>query len=234
MAFETKTDWFALSGTNLEITDSTEGKSASVANATDEGGSIVATEVYGELLAPSCTYLPKASVSWSTLKLGDLSEGPGHIDNICIKSISITLAKGEAPKMVVSGEQVDGVPEVTQFNVYAFPTFTMPVVHAASDLLTCATISGTGCYLQSNTVTGTCNVSKATKDGTVISHDVSEGKIECQLSIIQTGATSPTVAAATGWKITSPLTRSETDANFPTWSVTLTKALVKSTHQHGT
>lgn len=61
-----------------------------------------------------------------------------------------------------------------------------------------------------------------------LAHDVSEGKIECAATITQTGSTTPTVTAGTGWKITSPLACDNPDADYPSYSITLTKYLSRT------
>lgn len=231
MSFEAKKDWFEfIDGAGVVCTDSTENKSAQVANATDAGGSIVATEVYAELLAPSCTYAVGADYDVTTAALGAMSRGTGQVYNICLTGMTITLAKGSAPTITISGEQVESMTTGGKFNKYVLPEFTIPFVHAAADILAAITLTGAGCHLQSVTLTFGCTLSKATKDGAPIAHDVSEGKIECAYTIVQSGATEPTVVADSedGWKLTSPLTKSATDATFPTWTCTATKALVKT------
>ena len=56
MSFKSKLDYFGLSGTgsNFVITSSDENKSASTAEAQNDKGDIVATQMYGETSAPSC------------------------------------------------------------------------------------------------------------------------------------------------------------------------------------
>lgn len=231
MAFEAKKDWFEFADdTNVVCTDSADNKGAQTDIATDAGGSIIATEVCGELLAPSCTYAVKAAYDVNGLALGGMTEGPGAADNICLTNVSLTLSKGNAPALVLSGEQVEDMASGATFNRYVLPEFTIPLAHAAADVLTAITLTGSGCHLQSVTLTAGCTLSKASKDGAPISHDVSEGKIECAFTIIQAGATEPTVTvdSTDGWVLTSPLTRSASDATFPTWTCTAMMALVKS------
>lgn len=61
MSFKSKTDYFGLSSSTLLIVSSDENKSAQVAQAHDEKGDIVAQEVYGETMAPTCSYVVKGN-----------------------------------------------------------------------------------------------------------------------------------------------------------------------------
>lgn len=71
-------------------------------------------------------------------------------------------------------------------------------------------------------------MTKATKDGTALAHDVSQGKIECQISITQTGATEPTVTPGEAWYVSAPLTLDNPDSDYQTWSCTLAHNLARS------
>ena len=82
-------------------------------------------------------------------------------------------------------------------------------------------------HLTTTNYTFSANITKAEKDGVCLAHDVNEGKIECSLDLIQTGSTAPTLSAGDGWVVTSPLACDNPDADWPTWSATLTKYLAK-------
>ena len=76
-------------------------------------------------------------------------------------------------------------------------------------------------------ITFGCNFNPTTKDGEVLAWDVSEGKIEEQIGVVQTGSTAPTITPAQGWIVTSPLTQSNPDSDFPTYQATIVKYLSK-------
>lgn len=86
-------------------------------------------------------------------------------------------------------------------------------------------MGGTGCYLQQANYTAGGTISRATKNGETISFDVVDGKLEVQVTILQTGATAPTITAGTNWTVTAPLTSSNPDADYPTWTCTLSRYL---------
>ena len=66
-----------------------------------------------------------------------------------------------------------------------------------------------------------------TKDGSVIGFDIVQGKIEVSVSIKQCGSAAPELTAGDGFQVTSPLAEANPDANYPTFSATLTKYLAK-------
>jgi len=110
---------------------------------------------------------------------------------------------------------------------YEIPAFELSKKHHAQILMSALTFSGNA-HLTSASYTFSSNVSKAEKDGDCLAHDVTEGKIEVSVEFLQTGANPPTITAGTGWVITSPLACSNPDADWPTWSATLTKYLAKA------
>ena len=223
MAFLEKTDYFGLSGTALECTTSNDGASASVAEAKGADGSVVAHEVYGEALAPSCDYLLKAD--WTSaagaVKLGSVKATGGK--SVALASVAINTSAGSAPTVAASGEQVeDGA---TDGCLYEVPAFSLPKTHHAHILFGAFTLSGAGCHLTAANYTASAGITKATKEGAVLAHDVGEGKIEAVVTIVQTGAAAPSLAAGEGWSITSPLAMTNPDADYPTYSATLTHYL---------
>lgn len=77
------------------------------------------------------------------------------------------------------------------------------------------------------TYTFTCNFNPTTKDGEYLAWDISEGKIQIDVSIVQTGDDEPILSAGDGWVVTSPLTQSNPDSDFATYTGTLVKYLQK-------
>lgn len=94
-------------------------------------------------------------------------------------------------------------------------------------LFSAFTYGGTGCFLTDASYTLQASIGKATVNGEPVASDVTEGMIEASVTFTQTGAAEPTLSAGTDWQITSPLACTNPDANYPTWSATLTKYLQK-------
>ena len=223
MAFQEKTDYFGLATESggIVLTSSTENKSATVIQAHDEKGDVVAQEIVGETSAPSCTYVVKADATLTGQKLGSASGG------YVVSSISISTGAGTPPSITVTGEAVPSSSHTDCY--YDTPACTVKVCHHAQTLFSAFTLSGDGCYLTSANYTISGSLTKATKDGETIAYDIADGKIEAQVEIVQTGATEPTFEAGTEFTITSPLTKSEGDAAYPTWTATVTKNLTHHT-----
>lgn len=226
MAFQSKTDYFGLAGNGLICISDSDGRTASVAEAKDEAGTIVANTVYGEISNPSNSYVVKSTVASTAtpIVLGSVHSVDGK--SYVLNSVSINTTAGGAPTVEASGEQVET--SATATCTYSVPAYSLPVTHHAQTLLSAFALgSGDGCYLQAANYSCTATVTKATKDGDCLAHDVSEGKIEAQLTINQTRSTEPSLSAGNGWVITSPLACDNPDSDYPSWSCTLTKYLAK-------
>ena len=219
MAFQEKTDYFGLATESggIVLTSSTENKSATVIQAHDEKGDVVAQEIVGETSAPSCTYVVKADATLTGQKLGFASGG------YVISSISISTGAGTPPSITVTGESVPASSHTDCY--YDTPACTVEVCHHAQTLFSAFTLSGVGCYLTSANYTISGSLTKATKDGETVAYDIADGKIDAQVEIVQTGTAAPSFAAGADFTITSPLTKTEGDAAYPTWTATVTKNL---------
>lgn len=225
MSFKDKTDFFKLTGdSKIVVVSATEGKSASVAEVQGQDGSIILSHVYGEQIKPSNDYELKSDHE-ILMDMGAVYDVDGK--SIVANNVSISTAAGSAPKISVSGEQVQDGAENGCIYYVSFAGLTTK--HHAQILSGAFTLAGEGCHLTAANYTASCTISKATKDGETLTFDVSAGKMECAVTIRQVGASAPTLEPGEGWKITGPLTESNPDSDFPTWTATLTKNLVKTT-----
>lgn len=245
--FIEKIDYFGLAGTSLAVTSDTSGYSAEAIEPTDDKGSYIkdASMTYSAKLSPSNDYAVKAKWSPETFALGSIntvrlatpaSSGIAAQEkdwSICLTNVSISTSAGSTPTVSASGESVeDGSVATCTYNATGF---VLPTTHHAHILMDAFTLTGDGCYLKSANYTMSCSLGTATKNGTVLSHDVYEGVVECQIDILQVKdanpdvTTPPVVTPGEDWVITSPLTRTNSDSDYPTWSATLRKYLVKTT-----
>lgn len=233
MAFKDKTDPFGIVGslTTIACKSTQDGNSASVAEAMDENGTIVAQTVYGENMSPSAEYAIKGTYSAAAgdIKLGAVTTYKEK--RVVLTNLTINTSAGGEPTMSASGAQVEDSTAGTCPALYSVPAFSLGPCHHAKTLFSAFTLSGTGCYVQSANYTASCENGTATVDGAVVAHGVYGAKIECQVEIIQTGTTAPTLTAGSGWTITSPLAETNPDAAYPTFSATLTKWLEMDTAQ---
>jgi hypothetical protein len=226
MAFPSKTDKLGLADTNLILRDCDDGRSASVAEATDENGDVAVAEVFGEIESPTASYAVKGDVAKDIVLGGVTTIGEGaSAKHYALTQVTMNTSAGSAPTVSAQGEEV---PAATATGTYTIDDGLTVKKSAIAQILQSAfTLSGTGCHLNSCNLTASVSFVDATKDGTRLTWDVTNGRLVVAVGIVQTGSTEPTLAAGTGWEVTAPLTRSSPDSDFPTWSATLTKYLTR-------
>ena len=227
MSFPAKVDVYGLAEANKIIIQSTTGgETATNVEATGEDGSIVANSVIGELANPSCDMqlqadVTKAAGAW---KIGGVTTS--NSKKFALEKISITTSGGAAPSISVSGKQVNS--GATTGCYYPVPAFSLSLKHHAQILFSAFTLAGTGVHLTGASYEISGNINVVTIDGVPIAFDVTQGKIEVSVTIKQCGEATPVLSAGTGFEITSPLASSNPDADYPTWTATLTQYLTKS------
>lgn len=187
MSWQAKTDFFGLASQSngLEVTESNENKTASTAEGHNEKGDVVAFEVFGETMSPSNTYVLGKDLTLSSLpKCGAPIAGTGDYSGkkFTLGSLTISTSAGSPPNIQASGEEI---PASTTHSdcTYTFPSTTLKLCHHAQILWSAFTLGGTGCYLQSANYTAGGTISRATKDGATVSYDVTDGKLEVQVTI---------------------------------------------------
>ena len=106
------------------------------------------------------------------------------------------------------------------------PNVTISPLHHAQNF-GAFTIAGSGAHLTQSTFAAECTVSTADKDGVPLAHDIVGGKVTVT-GTIQVSNSSygvPTVTPSNGWDMTSPLTETNPDGDFPTYTFGLTNYL---------
>jgi len=229
MAFATKTDPFGIAGEVLECVAVSDNNSASLVEAHDEDGTLVAKEVFGAQIAPSADYKVKKSGTLEDIVLGAVTTY--STKRVVLTGLSVNTSAGGETTVTASGEEVEASSDGTCPATYTIPDIAVGVCHHAKILASAFTLSGSGCYLQTANYNFGCACGKATKDGVPIAHGVYEAYGEVQVEIIQTGSTPPTLTAGGNWFISSPLSQTNPDADYPTWSATLRLHLAKDSAQ---
>lgn len=182
MAFQAPYDFFGLvtASNGLVVQESSENKSASVATGHDEKGDIVAHEIFGERMSPSATYILGKDYSMPALQCGVPVTGTGDYADkkFVYAGVTISTSAGQPPSIQVSGEEIPSTIDHTDCK-YVFPSATLEMCHHAQVLWDAPLNNlGTGNYLQSANYTAGGNLSTATKDGVIISYDITEGQLE--------------------------------------------------------
>lgn len=232
MAFGTHTDYYDLAdGTMLACKGDTENAAAQVVEAPmNDEGEIVAQEVLETVRSPSCDY--EMLAAWARgaettpdpVKLGGLTTVDGKA--FVLVQLSINTQAGSAPTISASGGQVKN--GAAEGGVFKIPAFSLAFKHTAQILWSAFTVAGTGCHLTTANYVASVQLSRGTVNGATVSHDVQGGRIVATVTITQTGDTAPTLTAGSGWEITAPLTKSKPDAQYPSWTATLTKFITKT------
>ncbi len=209
------TDSAGLADTTLVLNGGSENKSIEKAEAMDAQGNVVARATYNPLSAPTTDY-----AVIGTFGLAGITLGTKSASNNVLTGFNITTAAGSFPTISTTEQSVPA--ESAQEYTFTTPTADILGTKTAQILFAAFTLTGTGCHLNGCSATGSCTLaSAADADGVMIAFGVHGAKIEVTAEIVQTGATAPTVTAATDWIITSPLTMVEVNTDFKKGSVTL-------------
>ena len=224
MSFQSRPDYFSLGGSNgLKLQSSDENASAQEYDAQNEKGDIVATEVYGETASPTCTYVLTSDATLSGIKMGEASAYSTSGKYYTINNITVNTAAAQAPTVTVTGMLVpsDGNCSSCYYNA---PSTSIEMCHHAQDLFGLGVSSqlGSNNYLTQANYTIEGGLTTATVDGSVVSYDITGGKVTANVTV-QAATSTPNLpgsSVADPWKMTSPCTRSDPDAALPTYTAT--------------
>lgn len=233
MAFQAKTDYSGLAsnsavGSSLTIRDDAQNLSVENYSPQGQNGDIVAIEVYGEDEAPSNSFGVNADIEADD---GDIELNAITVvstKNYALESFEITTGAGAAPTLSATSQLIEsGATDAKQCK-YEVPAFTLSTKHHAQVLFSAFTLTGTGCTLTAcnATVGGTINKDKV--EGVIIGSDINSGLVTVSGTVLQTGSTVPTLAAASGWKLTQPLNCTNPEAQYKSYAFELQLALVKT------
>ena len=220
--FSEPVEYFGQSGSLvLVLKSSTESRDYAVkVTATDARGDIVARDLAGERISPSAVYNVKAADDLS-LVLGSVNTV--GTDVVVLLGCEISTSAASAPEVTLSGEsiQADGKASST----VELPAITLSPRHKAQILAGAFTLAGAGCNLTSCSLSARANITRATKSGDTVAHDVSGAEIVVSGTVQQTGATAPTIEASAGWTLTTPKSKANPDEGYIEWTFECSKAV---------
>lgn len=132
MAFQEKHDFFGLQGNGLVLVETNENKTASTAQGHNEAGDIVAYEMFGETMSPTCSYVLSADASLSAMKCGEPISGTGDYagKKFALGGVTINTQAGSPPTVEASGEQIPASSTHSDCT-YTFPASTLKMCHHA-------------------------------------------------------------------------------------------------------
>lgn len=218
MSWETKTDYSGLAVANtIIIKSSNENRSGQYLERAGQSGAIVATKPYGILAAPSCEYAIKTAKTYSKgdIKFGAITTIDGK--RYALQSIHYENGADQEPVFSATSQQVETTSDGTT-RTFDMVAFAVSPDEAAAIIASAFSLSGTGCELIKCAIDGSCSIKNHTVNGDPVASDATMGKAVVTGTILQTGATAPTVAAGTGWEVSSPLTCEDPDADLPVWT----------------
>lgn len=192
---------------------------------------LAGTEIYGEDSAPSNSYGLKGDISLAAgkIKLNKVKTiGDGQAAKCyALESIQIGTGAGSAPTISATCQEIEaGVSDANQCH-YSVPALTLTKKHHAQILFGAFTLTGNGCTLTECAATIGGSINKDKVEGVKISSDINSGVITVTGTVLQTGATEPTLAAANGFVITSPLNCTNPEAAYKSYTFELQLILAK-------
>lgn len=256
MSFIPKQDWFNLTGSGgcsaLKLSDSSFSGSMQLATASDEWGDIANKEAYGLNYTVSNSYKLCASMGSGdtiditlggagivqTFENGSIN---GHSVKTVMTSFSIGTSAGGEPTISASGEMTEDTDEEVFADDNCYPCeyevkigALNPKRHAQlidiNQAVPCAITNG---YLVGANYDINCSLAKSTVNGVPVAADVTGGVVTCNITInakLENGeylAPSVTLTPNSVWKMTTPLSMTDGDASFKTYTAGFTMYLKK-------
>lgn len=229
MSWNSKTDYCGLAVEGkIIIKSATQNKSGQYLEKPGTSSAICATKPFGAADAPSCDYAIKGAKSFGAgeIKLGAVTSiTVGNVTKrYALASVRYENGADVEPTFTGTAQEIEATSDGTQ-RMFDVPAFDVSPDEAAEIIMSAATVGGTGCELTHCTMEASANIKIHTVNGVIVSSDVTVGHVVVSLEILQSGDEEPTVAPSSGWDISSPLTCTDPDADFPTWSCELSKPL---------
>lgn len=224
-ALSTRIDYFNDSAsTVLEQIDSTRNLDYSVKQTgVNERGDIVARDYSGERESPTANY--------RVIAAGSIDVDMGTVNTVAsvvylLSGLNIKTSAGAPPEVTKTGESLQAGATVS--STIDVGAITISPRHKAQILASAFTLSGADCKLVECSLDVKCNVTRATKDGETLAHDVSGASIMVSGTVRQYGATEPTITAESGWEFDQNPTDTNPDEGYTEWTFTLVKDLTST------
>lgn len=229
MSWDNKTDYCGLAvAGKLAIKGSTMNRSGQYLEKAGKSGAICATKAFGTLDAPNCEYTVEQPYTFAAgaIKLGAVTTVDGK--RYSLASIHYECGADQEPVFSATSQEIEPTSDTTQ-RTFDVPSFSISPDEAAEILMSAFTLAGTGCELTKCTLDASANVKPHTINGNPVASDVTMGHVTVQIEVLQHGETAPTLTPASGWDVSSPLTSTDPDSDFPTWTATLSNPLAYTT-----
>lgn len=234
MSLLAKTDYFGLSGSGWVVSDNSENKSVGyTAEAQGPDGFLVAVDAGPDNASPACDYVATSTATLTSVTLGSVQSVMvgGSSRKIALGSITINTAAGQNPTLNATGQEIEN-------NGSAGCTCTLgsitvsPLFHAQDFGL----FTVTNGQLTQSTLTINGDIGTAMVDGVIKASDLVGGSVTVTGTIVgvnDSGVIStPTITTLTAdlgnvgpGVVTQPLTLTNSNGQFPSYSFTVTYPL---------
>lgn len=225
MALKSKVDYFGLSGSGWEVSDTSENRAIGYnAQAQGPDGFIVAIDAGGENLAPEVNYIATSNATLSSIVLGSVKTV--LTKQVALGSITINTSAGAAPTMTATGAQIED--NGTAHCTCTLSGLTVSGLFHAQDFGLFTVSNG---QLTQSTLTINGNIATAVIDGDIKSSDLVGGTLQVAGTIVgvsNAGAiATPTVTIGTPsgnvgtGVMTQPLTETNPNGDFPSYTFTI-------------
>lgn len=205
----------------LKAKSSSDGKTSSLAECPNEYGDTAASDVYGEVIAPSVEYAVTAAISKSNVlvTLGQIFTV--NTKKVMLTTCSVTTSANNPPTVTLSGVEVES--GATAKRTYPVKIDLLPR-SKAQDVAGAFTASSKFTQI---TTTFSVDPHVQTVKGVPVASDASHGKVEVQATLTDdTGSTNITASSSGGFEVTAAPAESDPDANYVTKTATATKFMI--------
>lgn len=227
MSWDTKTDYCGLAAEGkLQIKSATMNRSGQYLEKLGKNAAIAATKAFGVNDSPSCDYTIVSAHSLTGVKLGKILTVDGK--KYALQSLKYECGAGSEPTFSASSRQVEETATENNSNCFDVPAFDVSPEEVAEIIAEAFALSGAGCELTKCSLQASCTVNVHTVNGVAVASDVHTGHVQVSVTVGQYGEAAPSLAPATGWDISTPLTCTDPDSDFPEWTAVLSKPLAKS------
>ena len=227
MSWDSKTDFCGLAEAGkLQIKSSTMNRAGQYLEKLGQNAAIAATKAFGTADTPSCEYTIVSAFKLTGKKLGTVVTVGDK--KYALQSIHYENGAGVEPKLTAASREIESAAVDNKCNHFTIPDLQISPEEVAAILMDAFTLTGTNCELTKCTVDISCTVSPHTVNGVPVASDVHSGHIQVQATVGQYGDVVPTLAAKSGWDVSSPPTCNDPDSDLPEWTATFSKPLAKT------
>lgn len=224
MSFANKTDYVGLESIEgLQLRSNGQNKSNTVVQIPGSDGSILGDEQTVVVSNPTCEY---AITKDTTV---DITLGDCYNEVYALSKVHISTSAGGEPVLTADAVQVES--DDGTICKYDIPGIEISPKRHASNFGSCTYTESKTLALQSGELDIVADISPATINGEPVASDATAGMMVVDLTFwTNSDTTPPAVTSTTGWSITSPWNCTGADSSMFSWTVQLTRYLVKDTH----